>query len=331
MADAMQTLEQVGPVLVAVYFLICFLISATANYTLQTISDKTNAAPSWTCWVPLVQIYPFVKAGGGSLWVLLAWFGAALGGGIMAGLASPGLGMLVAIVAACGAGVYMLMLMWRLAENRELSGWVGILCVIPPLGLLLYPYIAFHDGFVRPSFAGLALTLLLALSGAASLNGELAGMRASMQKNAAEVDPMTPEQRAQLEAVVKQFAGSFQTTKATNGEAQDSPGLLDRLRALAKGNTGPGYPDDIEIPDEVECEADTERVGAAPPNGRRKEAGVYVEGERQGVWTRFWELGGRKAQVNFERDREHGILVNWDPLGQKEREIRYLHGEPHPL
>ena len=63
-------------------------------------------------------------------------------------------------------------------------------------------------------------------------------------------------------------------------------------------------------------------------NGRRKEAGRYVDGRREGTWTRFWDFGGRRAQVNFEAGEEHGELVLWNELGEKEREIRYQHGEP---
>ena len=66
------------------------------------------------------------------------------------------------------------------------------------------------------------------------------------------------------------------------------------------------------------------------PNGRLKQAGRYSDGEREGTWARFWDTGGQRAQVNFERGKEHGMLVMWDPLGHVDREIPYERGEPNP-
>jgi len=43
---------------------IYFALTALFAYTLQAISDKTDAAPAWMSWVPFVQMHPFIRAAG---------------------------------------------------------------------------------------------------------------------------------------------------------------------------------------------------------------------------------------------------------------------------
>ena len=50
-----------------------FALTALFAYTLQAISDKTDAAPSWMSWVPFVQMHPFLRATGSTWTALLIW------------------------------------------------------------------------------------------------------------------------------------------------------------------------------------------------------------------------------------------------------------------
>jgi hypothetical protein len=370
MPDAMQTLSLAAPVVGALYF----LVIALSSYPLQAISDKTNAAPSWTCWVPIVQIYPFVRAARSSLGIMLAWCAVMVGAGVLGAFVGGGVGPLLMMAAGVGFAVYLVMLLWRIADNRDCSGWLGILCIIPVVNLLVYLYIAFHDGFVRPSVPGLIVALLLSVGVASSFNQDLAGMETLMQMNQEQLAKMTSEgmpadQRAQLEAMMKRLGVEMSTEEPKADESGNRiritpskpesspprPQTTARARPIAKPVPPPGYPRRMAIPVRVLCGPGTKPAGAAPPaglaawcerpgtgvkhgwflswypNGDRKEAGTYVEGKQQGVWTRFWQAGGPKTQLNYLSGRPHGILVTWDQQGEKGPEIRYSNGEPSPL
>ena len=359
---AASTLERFSLAILAGYFAFYFLFSAFGNYTLQSISDKTDAAPSWVAWIPLIQIHAFVRAVGTSYLAMLAWIGGIIGLAIVGAVASgegPLQGVLALLVMtyALVSVVWFVTLFWRLAVRRGLSGWVGLACFIPLLGLLFYLYIAFHDGFVRPSGIGLAVTAGLGLLAVFGLQNDLEQLQAFLEgDHGAFSQDLPQDQRDQLALLMAQFGESLQAAASgATDTAGRGNGVVDRLLARAAGSVAPGYAEDIAIPDAISCEPGTRLAGARPPdgsamwcershdgtkhgwhlgwygNGQIQEAGRYVEGRRDGVWTRFWLSGGRKAQVNFERDREHGILVLWDEFGRVEREIRYVDGEPGAL
>jgi len=53
------------------------------------------------------------------------------------------------------------------ATVRDLPGWMGILLFVPILNLFIYPYFAFHDGWVGPNKIGLAIGLVFVAGGMA--------------------------------------------------------------------------------------------------------------------------------------------------------------------
>jgi len=143
-------------------------------YTLQVISDKQDqpGIVGFLAWVPLLNTYTFLRCGGGSLLLFLA---SLLGGGLLTGLVAFGaataggglvkvsVGVVLAIV-WLGAGLwYFGTLFWWMAERRELPGWVGLLCLIPGVNLIAFPYLAFHDGFGAPNAPGAVVGVLLAM------------------------------------------------------------------------------------------------------------------------------------------------------------------------
>jgi hypothetical protein len=355
-------LDRFGTLLLAVYFALYFLATALMCYALQALSDKTEAAPSWMAWVPILQIHPFVRATGTSYTALLGWLGAGIGLAVAGGLASqggsaPGLFVLLVLVYVVAALVWFAGLFWRLAVRRGLSGLVGLACFIPLLGLFFYLYLALHDGLVRPSGVGLAITALLSLLAVASLQRDLGEARALLRGEMPPGAGADAAAQAEAAALFQQLAGARAAPGAApraEAGSEGGAGLLDRLRAWVPAAPARGRPEAVAIPDAVVCEPGTRIAGARPPRGDAmwcerpdglrhgwylawypdgglEEAGRYADGRRQGVWTRFWDSGGRRAQVHFEDDREDGILVLWDELGRTEREIRYVRGEPAPL
>ncbi|MBW2494018.1 MAG: hypothetical protein JRE43_04640 [Deltaproteobacteria bacterium] len=183
---------------------IYFALTALFAYTLQAISDKTEAAPAWMSWVPFVQMHPFLRAAGSSWTALLTWVVLMIGVTVFAAVVSSngsgGGAQFAAALLVLGSLVYFGRMMWRLAEKRELSGYVGLACLIPLFGLPFYFYIAFHDGLVRPNPVGLGVVFVLAIGAAMSLRGDLSEARAMLDANSALFQsrgPETPEE-AQL-------------------------------------------------------------------------------------------------------------------------------------
>ena len=78
------------------------------------------------------------------------------------------------------------------------------------------------------------------------------------------------------------------------------------------------------------CPPGTEPFGAPPPEGKRlwcrqpTRDGTY---RRQGKYTAFHPNGKKRTDGNFERDKAHGIWVNYDRNGQKTSESIYWDGK----
>jgi len=357
MQDVVVFLERFGPFLLIGYFALNFALTALYSYTLQAISDKTSELPSWFAWVPLIQIHAFLCAADIRYRVVFAWIGTgialAITGALLAGAGSPS-ATVAALLAAYTLAmvVWLLLVFWRLAERRGLSGWVGLACCIPVAGLFFFAYLALHDGSVRASRFGLALTALLALGGTLSLHQSLdrvLGMLSDQGRPAAVQG--SGEERELLQALLHSWRGASGPGGSAGVASEDGTDPLERARAWSEALAGDERPRRVaSAPDGVACGPGTRLAGERPPHGRElycerdgvkhgrflawhpngivSQSGSYENGQRQGVWVRFRETGVPRAQVSFEADREHGVLVLWDEQGRVEREIRYVHGEP---
>jgi antitoxin component YwqK of YwqJK toxin-antitoxin module len=62
-------------------------------------------------------------------------------------------------------------------------------------------------------------------------------------------------------------------------------------------------------------------------NGRLKEEGKYVNGQRSGKWTQYNELGKVTTVANFVNDAKHGSWLVWDDNGNKRFEMNYNNGK----
>ncbi len=95
---------------------------------LQFIAVKTNHHPVWLAWVPVGNLFLMCKiAKINYLWLLLLLL-----------VFIPTLGLLVNL--ALGGFLW-----FKIAQARNKSGWLGILAVVPIVGLAVFAYLAFSE------------------------------------------------------------------------------------------------------------------------------------------------------------------------------------------
>jgi glutaredoxin len=267
-------LDRFGLALVIGWGVISFALTALFAYTLQAISDKTDAAPAWMSWVPFVQLHPFIRAAGTTWTALLIWIALLIATTVFGAMASSkgsgGPAQHAGALMIVGSLIYFGRMMWRLAENRDLSGYVGLATLIPLFGLPFYFYIAFHDGLVRPSAVGLGVALAFAIAGAVGFGSDLSGARAMLANNAAffdSVGPQTPEG-------AKQLFESIQTATPESGVPADFAATLG-ISSLGPGSAKRVY---YQFIDEGGSVRFVERFDQVPPDWRDRVGYVELDG-----------------------------------------------------
>jgi glutaredoxin len=264
-----------------------FALTALFAYTLQAISDKTDAAPAWMSWVPFVQMHPFLRAAGTTWTALLTWVALMIAVTVLAAVASSsGFAQFAAVLLTLGTLIYFGRMMWRLAENRNVSGFVGLACLVPLIGLPFYFYIAFHDGLVRPNPTGLGVVLVLAIFTAIGFRSDLSEARAMLGAVAPMFDaggPQNPEEAQQLfeqmQAAMEgevsgELAAAFEA--AGNSGAQRSPDGA----SLGIASLGPGAAKRLyyQFIDERGSVRFVERLDQVPPDWRDRVGYVEMDG-----------------------------------------------------
>ncbi len=101
--------------------LLLYLFFCNCN---RLICEKTNNEPGILIWLPILQVFPMLRAASMSP----AWF--------LAGLV-PILNLVAAIVWC-----------FKIAKARGKSAWVGFFLSLPGISLFAYLYLAFSDGVV---------------------------------------------------------------------------------------------------------------------------------------------------------------------------------------
>jgi hypothetical protein len=91
-------------------------------YCCMLICQKTGHPPGFLIWLPVVQLFPLLRAAGMSPWWFLAYF-------------VPVLNL-----------VPLLVWPFAIAEARGKSGWVGVLLLLPVTNLFAFLYLAFSRG-----------------------------------------------------------------------------------------------------------------------------------------------------------------------------------------
>ena len=171
-------METILPILLVVAGLVAGLFYFAMCHALAVIADKTGQgeAAQILAYVPGLQILPIIWSGGGSALrclivgiALVAASGLVFAAGLQVGGGEGGALSAILLGVAYGATwlvatVYFTLLTWRTAEARGVPGWLGLLVWVPVASMLLYPILAFHDGWQRPHRIGAAIGLLVVLA-----------------------------------------------------------------------------------------------------------------------------------------------------------------------
>ena len=96
-------------------------------YCCMLICQKAGQKPGFLVWLPVLQLFPLLRAAGMSPWWFLGFF-------------VPLLNFL-AYVLWC----------WNIAKARNKSGWVALFLFLPVTSLLAFLYLAFSGGVERKS------------------------------------------------------------------------------------------------------------------------------------------------------------------------------------
>ncbi len=283
----------------AAYFVGILVISAVVqvlfSYSLQVISEK-NELPEFAAfisWIPLLQMYPYIKVGGGDFKrFALVGIGGTIGLVVVAGIAGAALGEMGGLVAGLLVGVfgiaamvYFARIAMATAERRGLPKWIGLLSFVPVVNIAIYPYIAFHDGFRAPNKLGVVLGLLLAfgplpgqvamvnmlseqaqevaqadLGDGVTMEQAIAGLGTAMEIGMQlamldEIDPSDPDQARMMSDSIAELHAKIDANRAALGE--DS--AMEMESVLAKHQMrleNPGMPLDELAMDEPEMAMD---------------------------------------------------------------------------
>ncbi len=92
MLEAMMPWVQTGSLFINIFMVVAFLLKAWGLYNINT---KLGEPHPWLSWVPVVQVYSFVKAGGKDgiwvLWLILGFIAFIIPGIVIAIIISHGI------------------------------------------------------------------------------------------------------------------------------------------------------------------------------------------------------------------------------------------------
>jgi hypothetical protein len=103
------------------YLLFCVLLYIYIAFCLQTLAKKTNTENGWLAWIPLANIVLMINIAKRPLWWIIL--------------------ILIPIVNII-AGIILWM---DIAERRGKEKWIGILLIVPVIGIAVPGYLAFFD------------------------------------------------------------------------------------------------------------------------------------------------------------------------------------------
>lgn len=316
-------------------------------YTLQVIADKQDVPHSWLAWVPLLQIHPMVRAGGASIQSFLLLMATGIAAMIVGAIIGP-LGTLLALAWGAWMLFYFGQVFWTTAENRGVSGWIGLLAFLPLINFFAYSYIAFHDGPVAPSRVGVLLGLVLIVLPAypelrkAREIGEL-GREFGPMAAAAENGDEKAMSRLIFEMLQKmQHMEGFE---ASGGDPDEMERALAQLSeqmasdtespaddASRSGTTPTEAPELKTVSPWFECPDGTRQRGAAPPNGFERwcERSDPAAGKvRHGGYAK-WRRNSRIHETGiFVDGRREGVWTRWNERARVQTQAEFRGGLQH--
>jgi len=60
---------------------------------------------------------------------------------------------------------------------------------------------------------------------------------------------------------------------------------------------------------------------------KTKSEGIFKDGEKDGLWTSWYENGQKDEEVVYKDGEEHGLVTNWYENGQKSEKITMRYGK----
>lgn len=127
--EVLNSILKSGPiVMITVSIVLLLLIYAFPAFTLQRIASKTSTPNGWFAWIPIMNLILHCDIAKKPRWWTLI---------MILILAVPIAGLIAAFV--------MYIILWmRIAEARSKPGWLGLLMLVPVLGItFLHAYLAF--------------------------------------------------------------------------------------------------------------------------------------------------------------------------------------------
>jgi hypothetical protein len=121
-AAGLPAIPVLSPKLIFVALGVSLLLYLFYSYCLMLICSKTGNPPGTLVWLPLLQLFPMLRAAGMSGWWFLAYF-------------VPGLNLVAQVLWSV-----------KIAKARHKSVWVGVLLLLPVTNLFAFLYLALSDG-----------------------------------------------------------------------------------------------------------------------------------------------------------------------------------------
>jgi hypothetical protein len=330
-----------------ILMIVAVIVQLAFCYALQTITEKEGLPHTWMAWVPLLQIYPLIRSGGSSFSQFLLLLAAGIAAIIASAVLGP-VGMLLALAWGVCLLVYFVRLLWSMAENRGVSGWIGILTFVPLVGFFAYLYIAFHDGPVPPHAVGVLLGLVFFVLPSVS---EVRKAREIGQLGS-QLGPMAAAaERDDQQGMARMIHGMLETMQNMEGfepaEGEDAAALSRAMEELASAmgdggaagtDAGSGTQSEIEMPelepasDVFDCPEGTRERGAMPPRGFERwceqidgSAGVV----RHGGYA-SWHPNGQLREVgSYQYGQREGVWTRWYSSGGKQTQAEFQRGLQH--
>jgi hypothetical protein len=334
--------------IVAVFVLLQLLMC----YTIQTIADKACVPHTWMAWVPLLQIYPVIRAGGSTFPDFLILIGAGVIAGVLLALVGP-VGALLMAVWVVWAIFYFARLMWVMAERRHLPGWVGLLTFVPLVNFIAYPVIAFHDGPVAPNGIGLVLGLIFVVLPAvpelqtarelAQIGPQIAPMATAAERG---------DERA-MRRLMREVFEKMQEMESFEADGEDGEAMSKALSDLftdledddangdgarAEPGAGGGPMPDVEsletVSERFDCPPGTRERGAVPPRGFERwceQVDSLGRVSHHGGYA-SWHRNGQLREVGlYEHGFRVGVWTRWYESGGKRTQAEFERGKEHGL
>jgi len=114
---------------VIMYVVILLAVYIYSALALQTIAKKTKTSRPWLAWIPIANVYLMVAIAKVPWWTFLIFLAASF----------------IPFVGWVGTFGLMGWWWWRIAEEREKYGWLGLLMLIPLLNFIVIGIIAWSE------------------------------------------------------------------------------------------------------------------------------------------------------------------------------------------